>query len=104
MVSERGLPGMGRVRVPSLHVVGKPGYLQLLLQAQVLDIVLDLGLSLISSPSKPTSPLFGIIFLSPTFFSARLRNQATAGYGTDRGTPVRGHAVLRVVMKLPSCP
>ena len=38
-------------------------------------------------------------FFSPDFFSRRLPNPATAGYVTDRGYPVRGHAALRVVVK-----
>ncbi|GFY95642.1 hypothetical protein Acr_10g0010270 [Actinidia rufa] len=45
-----------------------------------------------------SSPEFGDDFCIPDFFSDRFRNPSTAGVGTDRGYPVRGHAALRVVV------
>ena len=50
------------------------------------------------------SPWFGDNFRLPDFFGDWPPNPATAGDGTDRATPVRGHAVLRVVVKRPLCP
>ncbi|GFZ01427.1 cinnamate-4-hydroxylase [Actinidia rufa] len=40
----------------------------------------------------------------PDFFSTRLPNPPTGGYATDRGNPVRIHAVLCVGLKRPFCP
>ena len=57
------------------------------------------GSLLSSSPSELPSPVFGDHLFFPDFFSDRLRTPSIAGYGTDRATPVRGHAALRVVMK-----
>ncbi|GFS30309.1 hypothetical protein Acr_00g0011310 [Actinidia rufa] len=50
------------------------------------------------------SPGFWEYFCLPDFISDGLRTPSMAGYVTDRGTPVRGEAVLRVVEKDLSCP
>ena len=57
------------------------------------------GFLLSSSPSEPTTPVFGDHFSLPDFLSDRLRTPSIAEYGTDRGPPVRGGAVVRVVVK-----
>ena len=50
------------------------------------------------------SPWFGDNFRLPDFFVDWPPNPATTGDGTDRAPPVRGHAILRVVVKRPLCP
>ncbi|GFY92936.1 hypothetical protein Acr_08g0013320 [Actinidia rufa] len=61
-------------------------------------MVPDLAISLISSPSSLFLSGLGV-FLPPDFISDGFLTPSMAGYVTDRGYPVRGEAVLRVVVK-----